>query len=111
MSEMLRLHKDEVLFKEGDASDTIYILKSGKVAVFQGGEEIPLKKQPHVIGEISFLEKEPRKATVKAIEACSFIAVHQEHYDEVINELQGWYSPVFNSILKRLKKTGYGFYI
>jgi CRP/FNR family cyclic AMP-dependent transcriptional regulator len=67
------LRRGRVLFREGDASDSALVLRSGRVKVSAdtaGGAQVVLAVlgPGALIGELSAIDREPRSATVTAIE-------------------------------------------
>jgi CRP/FNR family cyclic AMP-dependent transcriptional regulator len=71
MSGAKNLKKGEVLFKEGDASDAMYVIKSGKIAIMKskGTSEIVLAElgSGDMLGEMGFFDNRPRSAGAKAM--------------------------------------------
>jgi CRP/FNR family transcriptional regulator len=70
----------EVVFREGDASDTCYVIRSGHArAVIEhpDGRSITLAQfgPGEIFGELAMLGGEPRSATVEAIEDSEAIAI------------------------------------
>jgi CRP/FNR family transcriptional regulator, cyclic AMP receptor protein len=70
----------EVVFREGDASDTCYIVRSGRaraVRTHSGGRTLTLATfgPGDIFGELALFEDEKRSATVEAIESTSALAV------------------------------------
>ncbi len=70
----------EVVFREGDASDTCYIVRSGRaraVRTHAGGRTLTLATfgPGDIFGELALFEDEKRSATVEAIEPTSALAV------------------------------------
>jgi CRP/FNR family transcriptional regulator len=70
----------QVVFREGDASDTCYIVSSGRaraVRVHRGGRTITLAQfgPGDIFGELALFEDERRSATVEAIEPTTAIAL------------------------------------
>jgi CRP/FNR family cyclic AMP-dependent transcriptional regulator len=68
-----------ILINEGDATDSLYIVLSGRLCVYatgDNGREVVLAEHEagHYIGELS-LDGEPRSASVKALEPCSCCVV------------------------------------
>jgi len=66
-----KLGKGEVLFREGDASDAMYVIKSGRIAITKskGSGEIILaeKSTGEMLGEMAFFDNKPRSAGAKAV--------------------------------------------
>jgi CRP/FNR family transcriptional regulator, cyclic AMP receptor protein len=71
MSGMKTLKKNEILFREGDSSDAMYVIKSGKIAITKakGSSEIVLAelKAGDMLGEMAFFDNKPRSAGAKAL--------------------------------------------
>jgi CRP/FNR family transcriptional regulator, cyclic AMP receptor protein len=70
----------EVVFREGDASDTCYIVRSGKARAVRehaGGRTITLATfgPGDIFGELAMFEDERRSATVQALEPTSAVAI------------------------------------
>lgn len=64
------LTKGQILFREGDASDALYVIKKGSISVTKskGSGEIQLAelKAGEMIGEMAFFDNKPRSAGAKA---------------------------------------------
>jgi CRP-like cAMP-binding protein len=70
----------EVVFREGDASDTCYIVRSGRARAVRehaGGRTITLATfgPGDIFGELAMFEDERRSATVQALEPTSVVAI------------------------------------
>lgn len=77
MSGIKKLSVGEILFREGDPSDAMYVIKSGRIAITKskGSGEIILaeKKKGEMLGEMAFFDSKPRSAGAKAITECEVI--------------------------------------
>jgi CRP/FNR family cyclic AMP-dependent transcriptional regulator len=75
-----RLGRGQVLFSQGEPSDYLFLVRSGRLRVFVAsthGEELVLSVSGpgSALGELSVLDREPRSATVEALETVELIAV------------------------------------
>lgn len=75
-----RFEPGEVVFREGDASDTCYVVRSGRaraVREHSDGRVITLATfgSGDIFGELALFEDERRSATVEAIEPTTAVAV------------------------------------
>ncbi|MCB0356062.1 MAG: Crp/Fnr family transcriptional regulator [Bdellovibrionales bacterium] len=65
-----QLSKGEILFREGDPSDAMYVIKKGKISITKakGNSEIVLAElmQGEMLGEMAFFDNKPRSAGAKA---------------------------------------------
>ncbi len=66
-----KLAKNDILFREGDPSDAMYVIKSGRIAITKakGSGEIILaeKASGEMLGEMAFFDNKPRSAGAKAL--------------------------------------------
>jgi CRP/FNR family transcriptional regulator len=75
-----RFDSGEIVFREGDESDTCYIVRSGHVRALrehQDGRSITLARfgPGDIFGELAMFDSESRSATVEAIERTEVIAI------------------------------------
>jgi len=68
----------EILAREGDPGDAMYIIVQGKVEVEHGGQGIAVLRAGEHFGEISLLDAQPRSATVTSKEAGSVIVIRRD---------------------------------
>lgn len=88
MSGEIRLQPGEVLFREGDAPTTAFILDAGQVEIraTQRGQEVllALLGPGAILGEMSVIDSAPRTATAVALTACRLIALDRAQIAERI---------------------------
>lgn len=74
-----KLSKGDVLFREGDTSDAMYVIKAGKIAITKakGSGEIILaeKGNGEMLGEMAFFDSKPRSAGAKAVQDTEVITL------------------------------------
>jgi PAS domain S-box-containing protein len=69
----------QTIFLEGDDSQDLYILVSGRIAIFKGDHQIrEIWKEGSVFGEVSFFLGDRRSASVKAITDVEVICIPKE---------------------------------
>ena len=73
----------EYFFRENDPADSMYVLESGRVAVFKewAGREMLLRHldEGDCFGEMALLDLFPRSASVRAVTECRAIALSPDH--------------------------------
>ena len=79
--ESVRTYQDgDVIFREGDDSREMYIVKQGEVAVvkssIRGEIELARLRKGDFVGEMSLLESLPRSATARAKGPTKLLAIH-----------------------------------
>jgi CRP/FNR family transcriptional regulator len=75
-----RFEEGQVVFREGDASDTCYVVREGRaraIRTHRDGRTITLARfgPGDIFGELALFEDERRSATVEAIEPTTAVAV------------------------------------
>lgn len=79
MSGVKKLQRNDILFREGDPSDAMYVIKSGRIAITKakGSGEIVLAelKPGEMLGEMAFFDNKPRSAGAKAVGDAEVIAL------------------------------------
>ncbi len=67
----------EILIEEGVFDETLYYLESGQVEIVRDDQVVATISAGDVFGEVAFVERRPRTATVRAKEACSYVAAER----------------------------------
>jgi CRP-like cAMP-binding protein len=108
MTEIVRLSAGEMLIHEGDESLEMYYVQSGTLAVFKrkgdSEHQIGTIIAGELVGEMSFLDKQPRSATVKAMTDCELIEVPHEKFDKLLNSHPKWFKALIHTLCDRLRK-------
>lgn len=109
MRETVKLIPGEVLVSEGEESTCMYLLKEGTLAVFKeaGGDskQIGTIYKGEFVGEVSFLDKRSRSATVKAITECELDIFDAEKFNEFIESRPNWLQSMMKTLADRLRST------
>ena len=101
----------EPIIREGDISNEMYLLISGKVAVMKKdedtGKDKPLAEisEPmSYFGEMAALLNQPRTATIMAVEDCEFMIVPGDKLDSLIDVSPAVGKKLIQTFALRLKK-------
>lgn len=101
------LVKDELLLKEGDKADCVYLVKKGQLKAFKGAESngTPLGfiESGEFVGEMAYINGEPRTANVTAVTDCELIEVPLGTFDKVLFKRPLWAKALMTTLSKRLK--------
>ncbi|MCU0663378.1 MAG: cyclic nucleotide-binding domain-containing protein, partial [Myxococcota bacterium] len=82
----LRFDDGQMIFREGDHGDELYVIVSGTVEVTRGNERLTRMEAPEVFGELSVLDAGPRSATVTASGPTELLAIDSEDMYETMHE-------------------------
>ena len=105
--------KGELVVKEGDPGDTMFIIVEGKVKVMlrRGKKEIILAtlKKGNFFGEMSMLGGSPRSATVKAITDLKLLKITREDIERLSETnpklLSEFAMGLFTELCQRISET------
>ncbi len=78
------VNKGDVLVKQGQSSDGLYVVLSGEVEIEADGARIATLKQGEVFGEMSLLMRSPASATVRALRHTSLLRLPKHDFDLLI---------------------------
>jgi CRP/FNR family transcriptional regulator, cyclic AMP receptor protein len=103
------LEKNQTLFKEDQESFEMYYLEKGSLGIFQfrsgANHQVGTIYSGEVIGEMSFIDKQPRSATVVALTSCELVRIESEKFERQMKELPMWYQALVHTLLDRLRRT------
>lgn len=103
----VKFYKGDFIFREGDASDTMYIIEEGEIAISknQGGVAVELAQlsKNDLLGEMAFFNNTLRSATAEVTSSIAHLALLP--YSALKQEYQSmptWMKAVIRSINNRL---------
>jgi signal transduction histidine kinase len=87
--QMLRFDKDEIVFNEGDAGDSLYLVGTGSVRISKKGrageqETLALIEPGNFFGEMALLDGQPRSAMAIAAESTLLAGVDDEVFQHLL---------------------------
>jgi serine/threonine protein phosphatase PrpC len=74
----------QLVIREGDKGDELFIVLSGKVAISRGGETLTRLGAGEHFGEMALIRAVPRSATVTADEHAELIAIRRQDFFELL---------------------------
>lgn len=99
----------EVIFEEGSHGDWIYVIESGSVEILKkvGDKNVVIEKlgAGEVFGELGYIAKVPRIATVKAVGQTTVGILDRGFLDAELNKLSGDFQAILKTLSLRLEKT------
>ena len=102
-----RLKKGELIFKEGENSRAMYFLKAGIIRLFKkkGDAQIELDTvhSGQVLGELAFLDGNPRSASGEALTDCELMEVSGPTFQSVLSRMPDWLKILLKTIVGRLR--------
>lgn len=96
----------EIIFKEGEKGDEIYLIEKGQVEIFkeiEGKEKIiAILKEGEVFGEMSALDGKPRSASARALKDTILRIMNREALIEYIKQ-NPFIEYLINTLIERLR--------
>ncbi len=87
---VMTFHENDVVIKQGDVGEVMYLILRGKVAVETAtpGGTVQLAELGHgaCVGEVSVLSGQMRTATVTALEDVDAVAFHKHRIERVLEK-------------------------
>jgi NTE family protein len=101
----LTLMSGEVLFREGDPSDSLYIVISGRLRVVSRAIEDQSERvlgdlgHGEIVGEMGLICEEPRSATVVAVRDTNLAKLTEAGLNQLA---ASWAQPIYLAIIRQL---------
>ncbi|MFW7379761.1 MAG: Crp/Fnr family transcriptional regulator [Oligoflexus sp.] len=103
------LKPGHILFREGDKSDGMYVIRRGNVQVYldKGGNEIPLAKMiaGSMIGEMALFDNKPRSASARAVDTVEVTHISNEDFNKILKQIPKWFVTLMANLSGRLRDT------
>lgn len=104
-AEYLNLSRGEVLIKEGDAADALFIVLRGRFTVLLDGRAIAEISKGEPLGELAFFAGGTRTATVMAARDSAVMVLRREIYNGLAAEIPALANGILAAVSRRLART------
>jgi CRP/FNR family transcriptional regulator, cyclic AMP receptor protein len=106
----VRLPRGEILFREGDSGDCLYVITDGKIKLGRtapdGRENILAVLGPgEMFGELSLFDPKPRTATAVAVVDTTLMSLGHEALDELLSGRPAVAESLLAALAQRLRRT------
>ncbi len=109
MGQELDVPAGQVLMREGEPGDALYVILDGHFEVTNraGKAEVVVARRGtgEVIGEMSLLDNQPRSATVRALAPSHLFKVDQHAFDELLARNPDTTHAILKTVASRLRNT------
>jgi CRP/FNR family cyclic AMP-dependent transcriptional regulator len=100
--------KSSIIINEGDETDSLYLILSGKVKIVLSDEDgkeviISILEPGDYFGELSLIDSEPRSARVVTMADCQFSIIHKSDFNKVLDNNPGLVRNLLSGLTKRLR--------
>lgn len=105
----MRLEPGEILLREGDPGDAMYVTMAGELQVtkLSGASDVVIARRGagEVIGEMSLLDNEPRSATVRALVPTRLFRIDRDSFDKLLEGHPAAARAILKTVTNRLRNT------
>lgn len=105
MKDAVSYEAGETIFKQGEPGDTLYVVRSGEVAISFDGEPLETVGVGSILGEMALIDRSARSATATAKNACQLIPVNEGRFRSLVSENPFFALHVMEVMADRLRKT------
>lgn len=98
----------EIVFREGDTGDGMFLIWSGRAAIVKGGLDNPVvlafRWPGEIFGEMALLDNQPRSATVVALDHLRLLEINRQRFDQLLREAPNISRSIMEILSARLRR-------
>jgi CRP/FNR family transcriptional regulator, cyclic AMP receptor protein len=93
----------EVIFKEGDPAEELFIVKSGSVEIHLGNRLLDTLPERSIFGEMALIDRSPRSATAVAATETTLVPVGEKQFLFLVSRTPHFALNVMRVLAQRLR--------
>lgn len=105
----LILNKGQHLFKQGDASNGMFLVRKGTLRVYLEKDghkvELAMVTAGGMIGEMALFDQKPRSASVEATESTEVTHITSQDFAKLMQQIPKWFTALMSTLSGRLRAT------
>jgi len=94
----------QVLFREGDAGDVMFVLLEGTAAIMVGTRVVETAAPGALLGEMAIIDSSPRSATVVASTSCRLARIDLRRFHFLVQQTPFFATHVMKVLVERVRK-------
>jgi CRP/FNR family cyclic AMP-dependent transcriptional regulator len=100
--------KNAIIINEGDETDSLYVINSGKVKIVLSDEDgkeiiISILGPGEFFGELALIDSEPRSACVITMDQSQFAIIHKHDFDDFLHNNPEVTTNLMRGLSRRLR--------
>ncbi|MCK4538421.1 MAG: cyclic nucleotide-binding domain-containing protein [Candidatus Krumholzibacteria bacterium] len=104
IADELEMTQGQIVFREGELPDAMYIVIDGKIVVTREKKEIMTIDEKNEFGTWGLFDDAPRGITATALSDCRLLRINKEEFIELLSDSPHLTESVLKRIVKRMKK-------
>jgi CRP/FNR family cyclic AMP-dependent transcriptional regulator len=93
----------DIVFREGSAEKVMYMVVKGEVELTSGDKVFEVVKAGGIFGEMAIIENLPRSATARCKTTCRLVAINEQRFYSLIQEIPFFATEVMKAMSHRLR--------
>jgi CRP/FNR family cyclic AMP-dependent transcriptional regulator len=94
------VHKDQIIFREGEPGNVMFLVQSGHVLIWRGEPEhkvaLGIVPQGGIFGEMAIFDGKPRMASASALEDTVLVQIQGDHVRDALRKAD----PIVTKLIK-----------
>lgn len=103
-SNTISFHAGDVIFKEGDPADVMYVILEGTVEITANGRLLDTAETGSLVGEMALIDHDVRSASVIAKTDCRVVPVTRQEFLFMVQETPNFAIRVMHVMADRLRR-------
>lgn len=103
ITEEVEFKKDQVVFKEGEFSDALYLIIEGQVKLERENKLVMIAKEKDVFGTWALFDDEPRVVTAITFEDSHLLKIDKEDFFDLLADHVQITQGILKTMAKRLR--------
>jgi len=99
----------EIIFKEDDAADELFVIKSGQVGIRIGNRTLSELSANSIFGEMALIDDAPRSATAVALTYVELVPVFEKQFLFLVSQTPFFALKVMRVLARRLRAASKSF--
>jgi CRP/FNR family cyclic AMP-dependent transcriptional regulator len=95
----------EIIFKEGDEAEQLFVIKSGQVRIQLGNRTLSELSANSIFGEMALIDDAPRSATAIAITDVELVPIAEKQFLFLVSQTPFFALKVMRVLAARLRAT------
>jgi CRP/FNR family transcriptional regulator, cyclic AMP receptor protein len=104
IAEEVRADGGDVLMREGEYGDAMYLVADGRVRVRAGEREVATLGAREIFGEMALLDPGPRSATVEAVDDVTLLRIGRDDLADLMAERPEVPAGLIKVLARRLRE-------
>ena len=100
-----RIRAGDVIFREGEKADELFVIKSGQVRIQVGNRTMADLATDNIFGGMALIDSEPRSATAVAITDVELVPISEKQFLFLVSQTPYFALKVMRILAQRLRAT------